>query len=168
MMWKGSKRVLLTIALVALTGCANAQELSQRTPTGAIILPGSYIDKMLDQCSRSAPTKGEGTWMPSPAAIERVENRLAAELPYALKSQDLSTLDSYPAFPAAFHRQYLGIIRNGRKFIYGNIAQKYEGMPLDPMQNIIGVCDGGPVFFGAEFDVSADKFTHWAFNGSLG
>jgi hypothetical protein len=30
------------------------------------------------------------------------------------------------------------------------------------------VCDGGPQFFGAEYDVEAGRISHLAFNGSLG
>jgi len=29
------------------------------------------------------------------------------------------------------------------------------------------VCDGGPAFFGVEYDVAARRFTHFGFNGSL-
>jgi hypothetical protein len=30
------------------------------------------------------------------------------------------------------------------------------------------VCDGGPQFFGAEFDISAKRITRIDFNGSIG
>ena len=36
------------------------------------------------------------------------------------------------------------------------------------MEGPTDVCDGGPVFFGAEYDTNSKTITHWAFNGPLG
>ena len=75
--------------------------------------------------------------------------------------------------PQGWRRQYVGIVRNGRRFIYGNFLPKQFGEELTLGESQwrtepIPVCDGGPSFFGVEYDVEAGRFDQIAFNGSLG
>ena len=60
------------------------------------------------------------------------------------------------------------MIRDGRRFIYGNFFPIEEGIgQFDWRTKPTRICDGGPVFFGVEFDVAAQRFTRIDFNGSI-
>lgn len=150
------KRTLLGLAALAMSGAAMGEPLSK----DAIILPGSALPGMLSQCSRPAPEQGETTWKPAPSDIASLE---AALLP-ALRSKHAGPGADWTDFPGNWIRQYVGIVRKGRRFIYGNFAPRADYKGLD--QPLI-VCDGGPAFFGAEYDVEAGRFSHMAFNGSV-
>ena len=156
------------LATFIIPGC-------DKMPDGAEVLPGKFVDQMLQQCSRDAPEKGEGTWSPTAADIRRFERQAAVEIPKQLPSVDWSEAAErkiLSEFPDAFERQYVGIVRKGRKYIYGTFGPKEAfanlPRPRSPTERVDRVCDGGPVFFGAEQDVDAKRFTHWAFNGSVG
>jgi hypothetical protein len=57
------------------------------------------------------------------------------------------------------------------RFIYGNFITKEAAGIGEPSgheswrETATSICDGGPVFFGVEYDVDAGKFSHLAFNG---
>jgi hypothetical protein len=85
---------------------------------------------------------------------------LEKALPTALKAAQAR---DWSGFPQAYLRQYVGIVRKGHRYVYGNFVPRHGDGPATDKPII--VCDGGPVFFGAEFDVSARKISHLAFNG---
>ncbi|WHU03923.1 hypothetical protein [Sphingomonas sp. NIBR02145] len=133
---------------------------------GIVIFEPDRARELLSQCSRSVPKPGEGGWTPTVADIARLEAKLpgafqvAALSPYAYKELVLQSA------PKGWIRQYVGIVRGGKRFIYGNFApasvEQYEpGRGRHPIM----VCDGGPGFFGAEYDVEMDAISHLAFNG---
>jgi len=136
----------LALALALLSSC---RPDPPKAITGVEILDGSQIPAMLRQCSRSTPAPGEGSWQPSSSDILALERAL----PPVLKAR-WPELD-WSSFPGKWGRRYVGIVRHGRHYIYGNYSPHGEG----------DVCDGGPYFFGAEFDVAARKISHLAFNG---
>lgn len=152
-----------------LFGCSNTSSL----PQGVRILPGSAIDEILRQCSRGAPSRGESSWNPSATDVRELESSLPAEL--AIQASRISWVtpderEQLRRFPAGFEREYVGIVRAGKRFIYGNISpganatdviREGEGWPRV-------TCDGGPLFFGLEYDVAERRFTHFGFNGALG
>jgi hypothetical protein len=134
------------------------------------ILPESSIPAMLLQCSRSTPTAGERGWQPTADDIVTLEQAL----PTALRDQPEtqgprhSGGPDWSRVPDGWRRQYVGIVRGGRLFVYGNFipnAAEPRGAPDDFALTPILVCDGGPAFFGVEYDVEARRFTHIAFNG---
>jgi hypothetical protein len=132
-------------------------------PADAAILDGAAVPAMLRQCSRAAPAPGEGTWQPAAADILAFE----AALPAELAAHRFANVD-WSQWPQAWSRQYVGILRGGGKFIYGNfvpreLADNRAGSGTTPRI----ICDGGPVFFGAEYDVAARRVTHIAFNGGF-
>lgn len=105
---------------------------------------------------------GERTWQPTDADVDAMEALLPgklAELPQAREVDFSGVL-------ARWQRQYVGIVREGRRFIYGNYFPVES--TIDWRKLPIGFCDGGPQFFGAEFDVSARHITRIDFNGSIG
>jgi hypothetical protein len=154
--------------LLLLAGCGAAVD---PLPPDAVILPGSMAATMLHQCSRSAPAPGEGTWQPAAADVLALEHALPAAVRQRpeLRGENLDGEPNWRTFPRAWRRQYVGIVRGGRRFVYGNffwhqpdtIAE--DQWRSEPQQ----VCDGGPPFFGVEYDVAARRFTHFAFNGGF-
>jgi hypothetical protein len=72
-------------------------------------------------------------------------------------------------------RQYVGVISNGRKVIYINAlpVSGAEDNAIDPEDRMQWkkepaiVCDGGPEFWGAEFDLLAKEFLHPEGNGAI-
>ena len=151
-------RPILLAFLLAACGAAAAAAL----PNGAAILPQQGATGLLDQCSRGTPEADEGTWTPSPADIAALERAL----PAALATQGRPEL---AGAPQGWNRQYVGIVRGGRRYIYGNFfPEDVTGHSRDPDQwrrEPVIVCDGGPSFFGVEYDVEARRFTHFGFNG---
>lgn len=155
--------------LLLLGGCGDVSTL----PEGAIVVPGSAVEKMLNQCSRDAPAQGEATWQPTAPDVREFEAALVSDLP--VQSSQVSWMapsdrEKLSRFPIGFERQYVGIIRKGKRYVYGDIGPKNEMSDFirQTEEGPIITCDGGPVYFGAEYDVAAKRFTHWGFNGPLG
>ena len=180
-------RLFLVVTALALGGCSaepvTGDDRAVALPADAVVLPGSVVGQILHQCSRSAPAPGEATWQPAANDIALLE----AALPAALAASDLSRIEArlredphigspspddsaWTVAPQGWRRQYVGIVRGGRRFVYGNF------FPFRPEEELRTdswraepqlICDGGPVFFGAEWDVAARRFTQIDFNGAI-
>ena len=154
-------RRLLGLVLF-LTACRPA---GAALPPDAVVLPGSTVATMLHQCSRSAPDAGEGTWQPGESDIAALETALPAALAARPEGRELARA------PNGWLRQYVGIVRGGRRFVYGNFFPRETARHGDDTQSWrrepVLVCDGGPVFFGAEYDVESRRLTQFAFNGAI-
>jgi hypothetical protein len=148
-----------TLAGLALLATA-AGPAPRPKPTSFVILPPAMIPDMLRQCSRGAPAKGEGGWLPAPADIAALE----MQLPKALIDRHIANDLDWAHVTAIWDRQYVGIVRGGRRFVYGNFFPHGLGQAG---ARPVGVCDGGPQFFGVEYDVAARRFTRLDFNGSV-
>lgn len=180
------------VAACLLTGCSQAMPLADNRadpadtspqagvnlPKGAEILPGRYVEQMLQQCSRDVPRQGEGSWDPTAAQIVRLEARIGQELraevsrfdwPHVTAEERADYMTSYPSWPSGFRRQYVGMVRQGRQYILGNFASVRDMGEASPDPRspypVFQVCDGGPDYFGVEYDVGTDRITHWGFNG---
>ena len=121
---------------------------------------------MLRQCSRATPSPGQSTWQPTAADVLRFE----AALPHALVALPAPGGVDWRSAPQGWAREYVGIVRGGRRLIYGNfypdeIADTLVAAERRSQEPIV-ICDGGPGVFGAEYDVAADRITHLAFNGA--
>ena len=149
--------ILLALLLAACGGAAAAA-----LPDEAAILPQQSATGLLNQCSRGTPDADEGTWPPSPDDIAALERAL----PTALAAQGRPELAQAPQ---GWKRQYVGIVRSGRRYIYGNFfpedVTQASGDPERWRREPVIVCDGGPSFFGIEYDVDSGRFTHFGFNG---
>ena len=163
-------RLLVGLALL-LPACGAA---SQSLPPDALVLPGSAAVQLLHQCSRPAPSPGEATWTPGAEDIERLESALADAIrPRAeIRRSHYASDPDWARVPLGWRRQYVGIVRGGRRFIYGNFFPRREGElalgePSWPDTDPRVICDGGAIFFGAEYDVEAGRFTQLAFNGEI-
>jgi hypothetical protein len=154
--------------LLLLLSCSCSPAL----PEGAEILAGADVAQVTRWCSREGPEAAEATWQPSAADVRAFEAQLAIELPHHVRKvgwllpSDKAQLQS---FPVGFWREYIGIVREGRRSIYGNFGPEPRRPLADPLsEEMTYICDGGPVFFGAEYDLQSKTITHAAFNGPLG
>jgi hypothetical protein len=147
-------RLLSAVALV-LSLSYNAAAEAMFT-----ILPATAVDQLLNQCSRSAPDKGEATWLPSEREIARIE----AVLPGALRAAGHA--EAADAI-ATTRKQYVGIARGGKRFLYANILGGISVEGIDWTRTPIVICDGGPTLFGVEIDIETMQITHFATNGSV-
>lgn len=156
-------------AMLVLSNCNNTGDL----PEGVEIVAGAHAQQMLNQCSRAAPEEGENTWQPTAADVREFEAQLSAELPHQLSKVGwllASEKEKLDEFPVGFWREYVGIVRQNRRYIYGNFGPVPDApAPWSAsMEGPTDICDGGPVYFGAEYDTGSKTITHWAFNGPLG
>jgi hypothetical protein len=168
---------LLTAAALSVSGCSRG---NASLPADAFVLSGQDAKSLLSQCSRAVPAKADSLFEPDAADIARME----AGLGQAVVHRDTippgtdgravpmpGNMDMTKA-PQGWARQYVGVVRGGHEFIYGNYfpASELRNMRtysnMDPARQALVVCDGGPTFFGAEFDIESGRFTHLAFNGS--
>jgi hypothetical protein len=167
-------RLLVSIVLLAaLAACspkaakpeADVAAVSPFPAGSALVFPETRGLELLNQCSRGIPEPVEATWTPSDADIVQLESRL---LDY-LRQQRPAT---YPADqPADLIRNYAGLVMKGRRVIYldaeirgpGSLPSgEYPTLPDKPFNS---VCDGGPAFFGVEYDVEAKTFSNLLENG---
>jgi hypothetical protein len=154
----------LPLLALALSGAALMAASPQMILSpDAVVMPPSKTAALLRQCSRQTPPPGSAGWMPRMADIVALER----SLPKALHAQSPDKNQNWLSAPAGWRRQYVGMIRGGKRLIYGNFFPKRtdEGNGWRSVPMII--CDGGPVFFGVEFDVQTQRFTHLAFNGMV-
>jgi hypothetical protein len=160
--------MFLAIAAMALTSAGSQSLLN---PRDGALLPSEAGKEVLHQCSRGVPAKVDGTWRPTEEQIASLERLLPPALHAATKALRL------PYRPTNdFRRQYLGIIGGSRKRIYVNAFPRDSGDPVldgvpaarkfDWHRQAVVVCDGGPTFFGVEYDPVAKSFSHFEFNGS--
>ena len=152
-------------ALILLASCAASRPAEQANlPKGAFILPGTAVSDLLHQCSRAVPQQGEASWQPGVADVLALERALPQALAKARPSGD------WAKFPGQWIRQYVGIVRHSRRYVYGNFAP--NDLPVGVSRSDIskwglGACDGGERFFGAEYDIAGQAITHLAFNGAV-
>ena len=122
-------------------------------PDWGVVFPAEQAVSLTRQCSRTAP-RPEGAWLPLPSDIARLDPALTSLL--AGKSLQ----------PAAYYRQYGGLVVNGRHVIYVN-GVRNAVVRGDWHTQAISICDGGQLAFGVEYDPATGSFAHFAFNGAL-
>jgi hypothetical protein len=138
------------------------------------ILPTAKGAAVLEQCSRDTPAKGTRYFVVDPDTIISFEKQLVLRLStdgfFKHMQDDLDKYDPDPTRPPLtlanyWGRDLLGIERDGKKFVYGNYYPLRDGDTQSKNSEPTIVCDGGEIFFGAEFDVSNGIISHLAFNG---
>jgi len=157
----------LALLIVSTAAAASAYRLD---PGDGVVLPENVAKEAVHQCSRGAPENVTGTWLPKSSQIAELESRL----PAALEAIAFQRGSEY-AQPADFRRQYTGLLVQGRKMIYVNAFTRESGDPnpngppgawhFDWRRQVVVVCDGGPSFFGVEYDPIRRTFSHFEFNG---
>jgi hypothetical protein len=153
-------RRILPLWLILVAACAPTS--GNKISNDVVVLPGSEVVQLLSQCSRGAPAPGEASWQPATKDIADFETAL----PAALSAHHVAGDPDWSRVLLDWRRQYVGIVRGGHRFIYGNFFPR--GMTEEApywLNKPVGVCDGGHAFFGAEFDIQTRRFTQIDFNG---
>ena len=146
--------------------CRPALPLKLTPGRSAALPPGAA--QMLRLCSRPAPAF-EDSWKLHDADVEQLER----DLPRLMRSQARgccfrgASVDDVDAY----FRQYIGLIINGRRYIYinafpvGSSGRRPGRIPPPHWQrDPYDVCDGGS-HWGVLYDVTSRRFTDLSFNG---
>lgn len=171
-------RIFLLLGPLLLSACGEASGGSGATTQNAYALI-AYLEGVqppLEQCSRDTVAAGDRYFLPYKPQVDALETALKDRL-VSLKRHDGSTYFEYlktmaggssMVFPTSWRRSYMGIERKGARFIYADFA-----LPL-PDEGTTGsrhtgewgevVCDGGPAFFGAEYEIATGKIKLLGFN----
>ncbi|HEU4559516.1 MAG TPA: hypothetical protein VFS20_16820 [Longimicrobium sp.] len=134
------------------------------------VMPDSVVRRLTAQCSRPTPDSAaiQGLWTPTAEQVRDLEARLTpllrSELTRQYGGKSLATRLAW------YHRQYGGLVLNGRRIIYVNgflPGWRYDrGADTVPWRQFpVWVCDGGIGYFGVEYDPATKRFRNLAFNG---
>ena len=162
------KHWLVICSATALAGCATTADREMVT----LVAPADG-GELMKQCSRYSPEGASNFFEPTPREITGIESAAMRTLrdARAKKGAVLSQAGvspspfDWPDDPSLYQRQYIGYVANGRRMIYGNY---FPGGGATTPREPLTVCDGGPSFFGVEYDIDADKVVRIAFNGGRG
>jgi hypothetical protein len=159
------KRLLLiSFAIAFFVIHAQCQDM-QFKPAFSVVMHGKEAQILLNQWSRSTPEEVKSYWNPADSDIASLESNFKKlyNLTWHIAVQKIDSLDK-------FGFQYAGIIINGEKFIYINAfplnsVKELKQLKLNPAKTPVMVCDGGPSFWGAVFNIKTKEFSMLAFNG---
>jgi hypothetical protein len=151
----------LRLALVAsfgaaLAGCGHGTPRPGEAARGWIVSDEAAGRDVLRTCSRPSPDR-EGAlaqWIPTPEQIRTLESALP----------ELSTRVEAPA---SYQRQYVGIVRDGRRLVYVNAWPARVDASLDPSREAMRACDGGDMFWGVVWDPELRAFSEFEANGAI-
>ena len=170
--------VMLTLAVpLAVLGADGSQPASRPEAERGTVLHPTEARRLFPQCSRPSPPDIGGYWTPSRGDIARLEADLGAYFSRVSDSGKLPGPEGDPRLGplAQYFRQYVGLLAGGRRIVYVNAfspqsltMMREMGTLIDWRHRAIYVCDGGPAYFGVEYDVARRTFSHFAFNGVLG
>lgn len=149
-------------------GAAQGRVAELWTDETRTILDGEAARALARQCSRISPGPVDELWTPSEADVEAVEDALIL-----LVARELSEAGESPS-PGGYYRQYAGFVVNGRRILYVNGVDKSAierdpnpDRPFDWRTQAVQICDGGTITFGVEADPATQRFSNFAFNGSV-
>jgi hypothetical protein len=135
---------------------------SPTLPANAHLLRGAAAEQVFRQCSRGAPEFVAADFEPDAGSIRDLEAKLPAALTAAGNRLDYRGAGA-PLDLDAYYREYAAYLSAGRRKIYGNFAPL--GIGAGDRRGPVMICDGGPAFFGVEYDVERGEITGLAFNG---
>ncbi len=138
----------------------------------AVVLPADYWPANVYRwCSREAPGRS-GYWAPDADTIAALEVSLAPALERALEQHNKAR-SRRPA-ASEYYRQYIGIRIGRRQVVYINgfhrsyverLATTNPKLADGWRTRAVNVCDGGSMFFGAEYDPATRQVSNIRFNG---
>jgi hypothetical protein len=153
---------LLLVCAVAAAGATVAQPAPMALPLGGrFILSPNAGQSLLRQCSRSSPANVSQFWNPSVEQIQRLERALPG---YLRSSEGRKPVI---ATTVEYHRQYVGIVVNGKRLIYGNFYPTSVSDYFDERSTPVVVCDGGGSFWGIVFEPESSMFFDLQINGPV-
>jgi hypothetical protein len=110
-------------------------------------------------------------WTPTQHQVEAPDARLVPLLRRVVPMLRINGLPVLDADPRAYYRQYAGIMRGARQLLYVNaflpdsLDRERPNARWRTEPKII--CDGGPGFFGAEYDPAEHRFVGLDFNDAV-
>lgn len=116
-----------------------------------------YAVPFLKPCSRGGPEGVASFWAPTETQLDALEARLIAFLGLHESDESLPPGTSY-------HRQYLGFVKDSRRYIYGSFYPSRGKMTKAERDNPVRVCDGGPAFWGVVYDLESGRFSDLVVN----
>jgi hypothetical protein len=152
-------RTLVAALAAVVTLCASAQSYRFSFPAGKrFVLPAANANGLFWQCSRRAPERAGDYWEPSDAELDAMEERLVVYL-------ESRAAKDFPPIGIPYHRQYIGFVRDGQRFIYGNFYPGGDEVRESERKTPLVICDGGPSLWGVAYDVAGGTFSDLDFNG---
>ena len=148
-------KIVLVLATFALGRSVHG---ASRSTTAVALKVQAYKDGFRN-CSRGMPPGITAAWQVSQKDVEKIDAALMLHMEKAGLTKKLR------ASPASYGRQYLGYVREERRFVYVNAFLRSFG---DPRASYVRACDGGNLFWGIEYDVQAGTFANFEVNGELG
>lgn len=157
-------RFVMALAALAAAAAATAQDRQPNgLPKNAYFVPPPLVSSLFEQCSRAAPDFVATEYRPSPDDIISLEGKLPAALERSLAGSGDSR-EQVEFEPTLYVRHYAAYKNAGRDMIYGSFAPLF-GSQFDRGAEPVMICDGGPIFFGVEYDVASHEITRISFNG---
>jgi hypothetical protein len=138
-------------------------------PQGTVLTGEAAVVLASDFFYNPSPRPAE-IWQPNASDIARLEKLL----PDFMRSQSALPGDYQPLHQ--YFRQYVGIVRNGKRFIgvsfiHSSIletmerVQSSQGKSWDFRKTPIAVMDGGAYVFHLQFEPATGSFSNLRFNG---
>jgi len=136
-------------------------------PQGVVLTGESAVALATEFFYNPAPRLGE-IWQPSASDVARLEKLL----PGFMRSQKALPRDYQPLHE--YFRQYVGVVRNGKKligvsFVHSSILETLEriqGKTWDFRKTPLAVSDGGAYVFHLQFEPATGSFSDLRFNGN--
>ena len=156
------------ISILILLGLAACAQTKKYTPNYFTILDQIEGRNVLDQCSRTSPTKVENFFTPTSNEVSVLENNFRK----LLKTKSIDCCN--PAVQIKKLKrtvfQYTGLIIDHKKYIYINAFQIDSPEDLhnyypDWQFKPVIICDGGESVWGVLFNLDEKKFLQLTFNG---
>lgn len=160
---------LLALTLVMISS-AVPSSMAQGDPPRGVVLTGEDAVELASDFFYNPPPSAKEIWQPSASDVARLEKLL----PDFMRSQKALPHDYQPL--NEYFRQYVGIVRNGKKIIGVNFVHSsffetmasvkpQDGKTEDLQKRPILVMDGGAYFFHLQFDPATGSFSDLRFNG---
>lgn len=150
-------RILAVALALSWITLSDARILLRPTFAGeAVVLVGAEARAVFEQCSRAAPVPSAILAGPSSAEIEQLEQVVERHISAEYEA-------NRPSPPnITYARQYVAYQVGHQRMIYGN----YYPFSHPPTKGrAVVICDGGPQFWGVEFNPKTGKVQTLAFNG---
>lgn len=155
----------LVIAVALACGVAQIQTLAKADEPFEVVKTSEFEgviiprEKAVDFMKAFSGMTEKETWTPDKNEIIKLEARIKS---YVKKAAAKSSPKLWSKL-ATYKRQYLGIMRNGRKVIFSNFfCQSFD---IDWKTTPVAVDDGGDCFFTVHYDSATATFSDLGING---
>jgi hypothetical protein len=158
----GGTIMRLVLRAAAVTGlfCLAAGDVVGAPGGGGsvVALPRSAFETGLHFCSREGPAGLSGFWQVPAAEAANIDGQLLRKL------RDPRLRGQLGADPTAYTRQYVGLVRKGRRYVYVNASMR---RPANWRTQLIVVCDDGASSWGIEYDPRSTSFSDLKTNAAF-